>query len=89
MAGVLQTRSKDLFNLNITFVDGTNATTAVLTGIATEDELVSVWHISTKADNATTVDITSDVSISAADEITFGSDYSSDLTIVFWIDKSL
>lgn len=89
MAGVLQTRSKDKCAHNITLVDGVNATTAVLTGIALEDQITSVMLFSTKAAVATVTDITDDVTISAADQITVGSDYSSDLMQVFWDDLSL
>ena len=89
MAGVLATRSKDKMALNFTLVDGTNATTAVLTGIATEDTILSVLHFTTKAAIATLADITSDVTISAADQITFGSDYTSDQVLVIWNDNSL
>jgi len=89
MAGVLQTRSLDKFNLNVTLVDGVNATTATLTGIATEDRILSVMLFSTKASVATVTDITDDVTITAANTITVGSDYSNDLMQVFWVDMSL
>ena len=82
-------RSLPNFNLRITLVDGVNATTAVLTGIATEDTILSVLHLSTKAAIATCADITDDVTISAADQITVGSDYSSDQMVVSWVDVSV
>ncbi len=82
-------RSLPNFNLRISLVDGVNATTATLTGIATEDTILSVLHLSTKSSIATCADITSDVTISDADEITVGSDYSSDQMIVFWVDVSV
>uniref|UniRef100_A0A6M3JT62 Uncharacterized protein n=1 Tax=viral metagenome TaxID=1070528 RepID=A0A6M3JT62_9ZZZZ len=83
------TRSLDKFNLRISLVDGVNTTTATLTGIATEDEIVSVLLASTKAAVATIEDITSTVSITAASTITVTADYTNDLMIVFWIDKSV
>lgn len=82
------TRSLDNFNLRISLVDGVNTTTATLTGIATEDEIVSVLLASTKASVATITDISSTVSITAANTITVTADYTNDLMIVFWIDKS-
>lgn len=72
-------------------VDGSGtAATQTLTGITTDDTLVSVIGIdgdaAALADSV--VDRTSDVSISDADEITVdGSDTSAEMLVVVWFDK--
>ena len=68
-------------------VDGVNATTQTVTGIATTDTLVFVGHFTPGA-TATFADVTSDTTISAADTITVGSDYSSDRLVILWHDGS-
>ena len=83
------TQSVSEFNLQVSFVDGVNATTATMTGVATEDKIVSAWLFSTKASVATVEDITSDVTITAANTITVGTDYTNDLMVIFWLDRSI
>lgn len=84
------TRSKPQFNIRRTYADGASATTDIaISGIATEDVILWVDHISTKADNATVVDISSEVSITSAGNIQLSStDTSSDLLRVVWMDVS-
>ncbi len=85
MAGM--TQAVNAFGLRLLEVAGTNATTQTLTGIETEDTLVFVGHFTPGA-TATFVDITSDTTITDTDEITFGSDYSSDHAVVLYQDSS-
>lgn len=85
------TKSFRDFNLQITMVAGAAADTDIaVSGIATEDQIVSVWHVSTAASVATIADITSEVSITAAGVIQLSTtDTSNDQLQVFWVDRSL
>ena len=84
------TKSKSAFNLKVSIVDGTTATTNIaITGIATTDELIFVGHYSTKASIATLVDDTANCSITSAGNIQSATNTSSDLLEVWWIDTSL
>ncbi len=84
------TKSKSAFNLKVDLVDGTTADTNIaITGITTDDELIFVGHFSTKASVATLVDDTANCSITSDGNIQSGTDTSSDLLQVFWVDNSL
>lgn len=76
----------DKMQLRCSFVDGSNATTATMTGCATADTIISALHVTTKADNNSLADITANVSITAANTVTFAADYSNDLAIIWWMD---
>ena len=80
-------REKSAPCLKIGLADGAAATTSTLTGINTEDDIISVIHITTKADIASMADVTSHITISDADEITSDADYSNDQLLVFWMDN--
>ena len=74
--------------LGFILVDGSNATTATATGIAVGDTIISATLFETKAAIAAVSDITTDVTITATDEVTFGSDYSSDQVLVVFHNAS-
>ena len=73
--------------LHVDVIDGTNATTQVLTGIETNDTIIFGGHFTPGA-TSTFADVTTNVSISAADQVTFAADYSSDNMVVVWADGS-
>lgn len=85
------TQSKSAFNLQVSVLAGTTATTNIaVTGIATSDKIVWCGHLSTAAAIATLADITSEVSVTSAGNIQLSStDTSSDALLLFWIDTSL
>lgn len=85
------TKNFSEFNLQVTMVAGAAGTTNIaVSGIATEDQIVSVWHVSTAASVATIADITSEVSITSAGNIQLSTtDTTNDQLIVFWVDRSL
>lgn len=74
--------------VKIFFVDGGAAGNHTVTGIAVGDSLISVFHVSTKANVATIADLTSEFTVSAADTINnaAGTDTTNDLLIVFYHD---
>ena len=77
--------------LKVALVAGGVAGNHTVTGIALEDRLVAVLHVSTAASIATAADSTGDFTISAANTInnTGGDDTSSDQLWVFYEDRSL
>ena len=83
------TYSLPSFNLQVSLVSGTNATGITIAGIATEDKIVFVGHFTTAAAIATLADVTSHVTISAANTILPDTDYSSDQLMVVWVDVSV
>lgn len=78
----------DKFGLKISLITG-HGTASTLTGIATEDSILSVWHFSTAADIATIADSTALASISAANTVAWSSTTADDHMLVFWMDRSL
>lgn len=80
--------TSEKFTLKVNFLDG-HATTKALTGVATEDTIVSAWLGSTKANQATIEDFTSSVTISSAGNVAYGADCTNDQVIVFWLDRSI
>lgn len=73
--------------LHVDVVDGANISTSTVTGIATTDTIIGVGHVTPGA-TLTIADVTSHISISAADTILSDADYSSDNLIVIWHDGS-
>ncbi|MDD1749231.1 MAG: hypothetical protein LUO89_05080 [Methanothrix sp.] len=73
--------------LHGTVIEGVNATTQTLTGIGTDDTILFAGHFTPGA-TSTFADVTTHMTISAADEITVDADYSSDFLAVVWSDGS-
>ncbi len=84
-------KSKSNFNLKVTLADGDSATTNIaIAGIATEDTILFVGHLTTKAAIESFADITSEVSITSAGNIQLSStSTTNDLLWVWWVDNSL
>jgi hypothetical protein len=82
-------------NLKIAFLDGGAAGAHTLTGIATDDNLLYVGHLTTSVDATfgfgidSFADLTSEFSISAADTIdnTGGTATTNDHLVVLWLDR--
>ena len=74
--------------LKCNMISGGAAGDFTVTGIATTDQIVSVWHVSTAAAVATIADITAEFDITAANTInnTDGTATTDDQLIVFWLD---
>ncbi len=83
-------KSKSSMGVQITLVAGASASTNIaISGIATEDSLIFVGHLSTAASIATLVDDTANCSITSAGNIQSSTDTSSDQLMVVWNDNSL
>ena len=72
---------------HVDVIDGTNTTTQTLTGIATDDTILFCGHFTPGA-TSTFADVTTHITISDADEVTFDADYSSDNMVVVWTDNN-
>lgn len=74
--------------LNVTLVAGGSAGAHTVSGIAAGDNIVFVGHFSTAAAIATLADLTSEFTVSGADEIdnTGGTDTTNDQLMVIWED---
>lgn len=83
-AGARQPQSDPCLRFNL--VTG-SATTRALTGITTSDVIAACLHFTTAAD-ITALDLYTDVTISAADEITFGTDCTNDHCLIIWQDMT-
>lgn len=75
--------------LKFALVAGSTAGTHTVTGIATGDELIWVGHFTTAAAIATLADLTSEFSITGADEVTnTTADTTNDQLMVVWLDRT-
>jgi len=83
------TTSFDKFNLKLTVATAktTASSTVAVTGIATEDKLVSVLRMGATAGSIT--DVTDIISISAAGYITNSTAVAAGKYLVYWVDRSL
>ena len=73
--------------LKVSLIDGAAAGDHTVTGMAVGDEIVSVIHISTKADIATMADITSEFTVAAGKATNAaGTDTTNDQLQIIWLD---
>ena len=83
-------KAKDSIALQVSLVDGgATATNLTLTGATTEDTILFVGHLTTKAAIESMADLTSEASITGDDALQLSTTVTTaDQLWVFWVDNS-